>query len=182
MFALLLILTLQPRSQNHIYTISFNVLVPYHYYKYLILYFLDIILHYNINITKMSLYSFFLFVDFFSSFILSWWVYISQATRPPLSRSTAVSSGGGTGAAEATAAAVTIAGASLTRRRVSERCGSRHLLQSIRAQTAALRSVAAARAICTHAITIKSRVDGFVSSSMWMSLEKYSTWELLYRP
>lgn len=41
-----------------------------------------------------------------------------------------------------------VAGASLTRLRVSERVGSRHvLLQSMRAHTAALSSVAVARAI-----------------------------------
>lgn len=132
---------------------------------------IPIVLYYNRNFHIMSIYKFFPLI--LSTFILSWWVYISQATRPPFSRSTVTSSGGGTGVAEATAAAVTIAGASLTRRRVSERCGSRHLLQSMRAQIAALKSVAAARAICTHAITIKSRVDGLVSSSMCMSLEKH---------
>lgn len=145
--------------------------IPIFATNYLILCIHDIVLYYNRKLITMSLYIFFLFVDSVT-FILTWWVHINQATRPPLSRST-VTSGGGTGAAVATAAAVTIAGASLTRRRVSERCGSRHLLQSMRAQIAALRSVAAARAIWTHAITIKSRVDGFVSSSMRMSLEKY---------
>lgn len=63
-------------------------------------------------------------------------------------------------------------GASLTRRLVSVRCGSRHVPQSIRAQIAALRSVAAASAICTQAITTKSRGDGVVSSSAGPSLKE----------
>lgn len=75
-------------------------------------------------------------------------LYINQATLPPLSL-------GGVGAG--------FAGAD-TRRRASARGGSRHP-QSIRAHTAALRSVAQARAICTHAMTTRSRGDGRDSSS-----------------
>lgn len=68
------------------------------------------------------------------------------------------------GVAEAVAAAST--GASLTRRRVSARAGSRHVPQSMRVQTMALTRVAAARATWTHAITTRSRDDGLESSSM----------------
>lgn len=93
---------------------------------------------------------------------------MSQATRP-LSRSTVTSSEAGK--SQAVAAATATAGASLMRRRVSVRCGSRHVLQSMRAHTAALKSVAAASAIWMHAITTKSRDDGFASSSSLTSLE-----------
>lgn len=69
-------------------------------------------------------------------------VYISQATRPPFSRCPSSSDMLASGAD-----AQAVAGASLTRRRVSVRVGSRHALQSMRAHTAALRSVATARKI-----------------------------------
>lgn len=58
------------------------------------------------------------------------------------------------------------------RRRVSERWGSRHVLQSMRAHTAALNKVAADSAICTQAMTTKSRDDGLESSSTGIALEK----------
>lgn len=90
-------------------------------------------------------------------------IYMSQATRPPFSRSTVTLDG--VTVSSAGAEAVASAGASLTRRRVSVRTGSRHMVQSIRAHTAALRSVAAARAICTQAITTRSRDEGLESSS-----------------
>ncbi|CAG5052731.1 unnamed protein product [Parnassius apollo] len=92
------------------------------------------------------------------------YVYISQATRPPFSPSSL-------GWDMLLSGADTLAetGASLTRRRVSG--GSRHAPQSIRAHTAALRSVMAARAICTQAITTKSREDGLESSSSNPSLK-----------
>lgn len=96
-------------------------------------------------------------------------IYISQATRLP-SLSTITSSG----AITVSATAVAGTGASLTLRRVSVRCGSRHVPQSMRAQIAALSRVAAARAICTQAITTKSRDDGIVSSSLGPSLKGYT--------
>lgn len=85
---------------------------------------------------------------------------MSQATRPPFSRSFS-------GAAAIGADAIVEAGkgASLTRRLARGPAGSRHALQSILAQTRALSRVAAASAICTHAITTRSRDDGLESSS-----------------
>lgn len=94
------------------------------------------------------------------------YLYINQATRLP-SLSTTTSSGGDT---LGSAAAGATPGASLTRCRVNERCGSRHVLQSIRAHIAALSNVATASVIWTQAITIKSRDEGIVSSSTGPSL------------
>lgn len=90
-------------------------------------------------------------------------VYMSHATRPLLSLS---SLGGDALTSGADAVAV---GASLTRRRVSG--GSRHAPMSIRAHTAALTRVTSAKAICTDAITTRSREGGLASSSADMSLK-----------
>lgn len=101
-------------------------------------------------------------------------VYRSHATRPPFSLSTTTSGAvtlSGVAAGATADVVATAMAASLIRRRTIGRVGSRHMEQSMRIQTAAERSVATARAICTHAITTRSRHGGFDSSS-WMSLEE----------
>ncbi|GBP18315.1 hypothetical protein EVAR_9161_1 [Eumeta japonica] len=91
-------------------------------------------------------------------------VYISQATLLPFSLSTVSS---GTGELDARSTCV---GAKL--RSLWTLGLSRHeaTTQSMRAHTAALSRVAAASAICIHAITTRSRGDGNESSSNAPSL------------
>lgn len=114
-----------------------------------------------------------------SSFFVRMFIYISHATLLPFSRSTVTSSQGGAtvpsaGAVAWAVAEATAAGASLTRRLASGRGVSCHAFveQSMRRHIAAVRRVIMAKAVWALAITIRSRGDGVVISSIPASLRK----------